>query len=419
MRALPEDRVDNPLLTDQQLDIERRAARLLASPETVAVREAVAARWLDAVKPSPELRAVFDAEFEQVAFCSAMNAFNADPGHPRVHAFGRFAHLDGAMRVPGTKSGNPCPDYVYRFIPVSVEHRYVIEGRLPAQPAVAFEFGLIDAQQVYQGTVSAHELVIDRDGRFRITIDAEPASGRPNHIRSRPGACQVIVRDVLGDVAVHRPYHLRVERAGPGKAPAPRDEDTARRFGLELNKFVDDLAAAIGMSVARREPNRFDNPAFHGDGTFLVTQAYSSGQYRLADDEALVFTLRRGNAAYAVVPATNWWGGVGDFLKHTGTLGTGRAAPDPDGSYTFVLALTDPGVHNWIDPAGQHEGIVYVRWAGFDPGRAVTERPSLQARLVKLDDLPAALPPGSPGITTAARATHRERHRADYLAAMG
>ena len=406
------------IATPDQIAMELAALELLKHPIVQEAQARIGRIWLESKKPSAEQRAIFAREFEQVAFACAINTFNADPYHPKIHAFCRFPHQQAGVAIPGTKVGHPNPDYVYRFIPVNDSASYAISGRVPEHEPAAFEFGVIDQDQVYHGTVSGHELAIGPDGTFTISIDPQPARGRANHIQTRAGACQVIVRDVLGDVARDRPYTLTVERLPQANAPAPIDDDPALRYAAAVHKFIDELDAATAMLIGGRDYNHFQSPALHSDGVYLATQAYAPGRYRIKDDEALVLTLTPGNAGYAVVPISNYWGGVNDFLNHIGCLGTGRAAPNADGSYTFVLSMRDPGVHNWLDPDGQHEGILCIRWVGFDPLRKGPP-PALATRLVKLRDLPGALPAGCLESTAADRIAQLEQHRAAYLGVMG
>src|SRR3546814_17752969 len=58
-----------------------------------------------------------------------------------------------------------------------------------------------------------------------------------------------------------------------------------------------------------------------------------------------------------------------------------------------LIALQDPGVANWIDTAGLHEGWFQIRWQTVPPGGDPTPEP---VRLVKLNELMAALPPRVP-----------------------
>jgi len=61
--------------------------------------------------------------------------------------------------------------------------------------------------------------------------------------------------------------------------------------------------------------------------------------------------------------------------------------------FTYVIAHQDPGVHNWLDTGGLEHTIFGQRWQSF-PGGAAREEPVITSRLVKLDDLDKALPPG-------------------------
>jgi hypothetical protein len=120
-----------------------------------------------------------------------------------------------------------------------------------------------------------------------------------------------------------------------------------------------------------------------------------------------------GGAAYAVAPVNNIWGGLGDYLHHRATIGTGRAAANPDGSYTFVVSLTDPGISNWVDPEGMTEGTMFFRWAGLSADYTGAP-PQLQTQVVPLSDLAHALPPGVPRLDAAGRAKQMEDHVAAY-----
>jgi hypothetical protein len=148
-------------------------------------------------------------------------------------------------------------------------------------------------------------------------------------------------------------------------------------------------------------------------GIYSVAQAYSAGHYCLQDNEAMVITLTLGGAAYAVAPVNNIWGGLGDYLRHRSTIGTGRAAANPDGSYTFVLSLRDPGVANWVDPDGMTEGVMFFRWAGLSPDYAGAP-PQLHTKIVPFADLQSALPKDVPRLDAAGRAQQMEDHLEAY-----
>ena len=408
----------DPLDTPQQRAFELAALGLMRQPAVQAAMDEVAAYWIAQVKPSAAARARFDAEFEQVAFSIAMEALNQDPLYPAIHAFGRFAHTLEGARIPGSKVGNPNPDYIYRFITIDSTSRYLIHGETVGPPPVAAEFSVLTKAQAYLANRSARHIAFDANGRFTLTLDSAPAGERVNHMQTGEGACQVLIRDILSDVAIERPYKLSVERLGPPSRAAFGEADAMACYGAHLKKFVDDLLFIGSRMIFNKPANTFEQPAVHKGGIYSVAQAYAAGHYSLQDKQALVVTLTLGGAAYAVVPVNNVWGGIGDYLNHRSTLGTGRAAPNPDGSYTFVVSLEDPGVANWVDPEGLPDGVMFLRWAGLDPDYTGPS-PQAHTKLVSLSDLERALPPGTPRMDAGARRQQMARHKADYSSWLG
>ena len=91
-----------------------------------------------------------------------------------------------------------------------------------------------------------------------------------------------------------------------------------------------------------------------------------------------------GGAEYFTVPLSNIWGTTLDILDRTGSLNKAQSRPNEDGTYTYVIAGQDPGVHNWIDTGGLPEGILTLRMAEFPEGGArpdlAAHRPGGQAR---------------------------------------
>ena len=74
--------------------------------------------------------------------------------------------------------------------------------------------------------------------------------------------------------------------------------------------------------------------------------------------------------------------------------------PNEDGTYTYVISATDPGVHNWIDSDGLREGILTLRMAEF-PRRRPTEDLGARGRVVE------ARRPRRRGARRCARVTRR------------
>jgi len=408
------------LVTEDQRIVELTAARLRADPRTAAAVDRVARHWIDEMQPNAEHRARFAAEYEQAAFCGFMNAANDDPLYPRLHAFARFAHETDGIAIPATKSAHPNPDYIYRFAPIDGDSRYLLHGKVPESGPLVCEYAMLTAEQVYQKNVSLKDLQIASDGSFTISVDPDPANGRPNHFQADGESFQLLLRDVIGDPATQAPVALRIERIGPPPSRPPRSfEDMLGNVERHILKHVDDLIFVTRNFVLKNPVNVFAAPRIQSQSMYSVAQAYSPGHYRIREDEALVVTLTLGGAAYATVPVSDMWGGLGDILGHQVNLGTPQAAPNPDGSYSFVLATRDPGIANWIDPDGLHEGVIFIRWIGLPPPAEDAPPPMLDVRLVRLDAIEAVLPPGVPRADAGFRRRQLAARRAGYLRVMG
>ena len=65
--------------------------------------------------------------------------------------------------------------------------------------------------------------------------------------------------------------------------------------------------------------------------------------------------------------------------------------------------MEDPGVPNWLDPAGFYQGTVYGRWYDCD------SCPTPTIRRVKASEVRAHLPPDTPIVTAEERAEELSR----------
>ncbi len=409
-----------PLATDDQIAVERLTAQLLRDPRVIQACEDVGRHWQAAISPNAEEKIRFADEARLAYFGFVMHATNDDPLYPRVHAMGRIAHTLDGYDIPAVKCAHPNPDYIYRFVPIDGVSRYLVDGRITRPGPVAFEFAMLTAAQGYQRNMSLSELVVAGDGSFTITVDPDPADGRPNHFQSNAESFQLLIRDVISDAAVQLPIALKVRREGlpPERGPLGF-EDYVARAGQHVRKQIDDLIYVTQKFAGASAANVFAAPEIKQQTMYSAAQAYSAGNFRVADDEALVISLTLGSASYAVVPVTNRWGGLGNFLQKPVSIGTGRARPNPDGSFTFVLAHRDPGVANWVDPDGLHEGIMFIRWIGFKDQAPASAGPSLSVRLLHFSEIETALPSGVPRLTVVERQERQAAWRSHYAAVMG
>jgi len=94
-----------------------------------------------------------------------------------------------------------------------------------------------------------------------------------------------------------------------------------------------------------------------------------------------------------------------DFADRQSSINSAQAALTRGGVFVGVIAHDDPGVANWLDPGGETEGTLALRYL-FPDGV-----PTMQYRTVPRADLDTSLPAETPRITAAARRSALERRR--------
>lgn len=120
--------------------------------------------------------------------------------------------------------------------------------------------------------------------------------------------------------------------------------------------------------------------------------------YDIAPDEALIIDTPPIRARYWGYQLGTIWGQTTDFAYHQSSLNGAQAQADADGHIRVVLSLSDPGVPNWLDPAGIPVGSALLRIYKSEEFAA----PSVTR--VKLANLRRYLPRATPIVTPAQRA---------------
>jgi hypothetical protein len=394
-----------------QYELERRALQLLAHPRVLEAISKGREALVDSLPTvGAESHALLESSCEEIAFFGILNGLNQDRSRPRIHYVERLPSLQDGIRIPGSRGMDDNPDTVYRIIPIDDVSKYILSGKAHADRPVVNDFSILSHDWVTIDNLTKSNLVLGEDRQFEISISPEPSQGRPNHLQSAPGPLQyVLVRDTLADWEKQRPNSLAVRRLGADLAtPPPSERELMESVLFHVTRWFEETIRLhrLGQTLPA---NQLPQPEIRANYGMLVTQAYSVGYFDLQDDQALVITLRAGGARYVTVPVTNVWGITTDPVHHTTTLNTSQAAPNSDGSYTFVLSLTDPGIANWLDSDGLHQGFLFLRWAAFDGPAENAGSPSVQSRLVSLRELRRVLPPETPSVDRA----FREKQLAD------
>lgn len=405
----------SPLVTDDQKALDLKAAQINSNWDYPALKAEAKAAYVAAYLlggsngVSAEAQSRLDNAIDELAFSALQKAVNNDPYFPRVYWLNTPPHSWAGKPIPGGRYSFDNPDNIYRTIPIAGDAQYVITGKRAGVGPTDITFSLISDPNSQQtiAYLSGSDIIVNADGSYTVTVDNQPANGRRNHIQSTSAAKQLFIRNNLGNWNTETPDTLSVKRLG--SVPwyiLPKSNLTigSEAWGNLQESVLTYGVGALGVKTYANPVNTLANPSSSSTLGTLVTQASSFGHFRLADDEALVVTANPGGAGYFVLPVTDSWTVTVDPVRHQSSLNNKQAVLNADGSYTFVISPHDPGVFNWVDTVGQHEGTIMARWQNLPAQRPVTGAAAISAQVVKLDRLSEVLPAGTRYVTPQERA---------------
>ncbi|MBJ7338375.1 hypothetical protein [Mycolicibacterium sp.] len=404
---------DDPVATSSQHDQELAALDLIEHPTVKAAYRSVGETWLGRAKASDAMRARFDDAFAEVMFSAAVWSSNQDKLRPKVSCITRLSHPVAGHSIPGSRWGIDNPDSVYRVIPISGDERYAIRGRVGENRMTENYFTLWDANMGTVAVLNGRTMEVESDGSFTITVDSDPAGDRPNHVQSTPEAQEFYIRDVLLNWDRDDPNHLEVQRLGTEPTVPARTLDEQADATAAMMAHFANFTGKLSHGVYKMAPNQF-NLAWSADKVGAMrNQVYVMGRFELNPGEAFVVDVGDGGAEYFTVPLSNVWGTTLDIVDRTGSLNKAQSVANEDGTYTYVISARDPGVANWIDSDGLHEGILTLRMAEFGP-EGPKEDLGARGRVVRLDDLEREAPTLR-RVSESERAAELANRRAAYL----
>ncbi|WP_186453855.1 DUF1214 domain-containing protein [Denitratisoma sp. DHT3] len=274
---------------------------------------------------------------------------------------------------------------------------YRITGRRGEAPFIEFtvyagKIGL-DSGSAVVGAMTEAELKVDPDGGYELMLSPEPQPG--NWIRTTPEATVLFIRQYTHDWRKTKDATFHIERVGAkGGRPPLTVEEVGRamsRTSVYVARSVNIWKAIVDQRRAA-PPNRFfvfeEEQKQKGEEEapeMPVGHRFSSGYFRLAEDEALVVTFKPAEVPYWGLAITNYWFEPVTYTQHSSHYNNETARYEADGSVRVVIAAKDPGVPNWIDTLGHLEGSMILRWS-----RTRLPVPDLQAQVVKVSTLATA-----------------------------
>ena len=431
----------SPLGTPQQLAAEQQAAATVNTLPVQLMELVLQFGWMSTARqqfslvqgPDQANTAALNEAVDEYAMGAAFEQQLLDPMTPTAVMQVAPPHVWYGQDVGGSRILYDNPDTIYRFMGVNATSSYVITGRFTGQemPADTSFSVLTGLSGTTASVLTGHELVVNPDGSFTISVSGSPTGPGPNHIQLTSDATLIAVRNTLSDWNEQDPMSLSIERVSgppdslfaqlggfdipfigplvtgnplltslvslipplPNLPPLLRGTVTAviMALGLQMESTYISVATTDPTTGQPRQPNVLTNPT--SNAQFLATQLQSAGYFQLNDDQALVSPIDPGNAGYFVVPVTNDWTITNNYWDQQTSLNNAQADKNPDGTYTIVISPTDPGVWNWVSTGGLNQGTIAIRFQDLDPNSSAV--PTVSSQVVPLDQLAGVLPAGT------------------------
>ena len=317
--------------------------------------------------------------------------FQSTPDHPDWMPFEHSVFL-----------AQPNPDAVYYWAPVSGDGVYRITGQRGNAPVVGFAIGnkIIGTADEPGGGFNNYDLDdldIEDDGTFEVVLSSErPAGHSGNWLYLHPEADFILTRQFSYDWGNEDDIRLSIERVDAPAAKPPMTVAETDRLLRELFGGYVRRLSALCLWLTKRARERGVHQMWLNDYSDLGNsgdwpQAYFECAYDLAPDEALIIEseLPEKRVYWNVQVIDALWNQA-ELVHCQTSLNGHQARIDSDGKFRAVLSLKDPGIDNWLDTAGNLQGMLIGRWyrCSSHPVPSVKKVPLAEVR----DHLPADTP---------------------------
>lgn len=328
--------------------------------------------------------------------------FHATPEHP-----------DWAPLWNPVYTLQPNPDDIYLYAPIRGDLRYRVSGNRGTIHILSFTTqrfmsGMVDdiSQIGGHNEIDNTQMVFAPNGDFELIFSVErPVGYAGNWAPIHPEASGMMVRFRSYDWENEIDPVMSIECIEP-VSPKPRltPEEIIARI-REMSKFParktrsyyrmqNGVKERVGFNVF--EPVRYKGA--------LAKQVYWPACFQLDDGEALIIeTDLPERRPYWNIQLNDPYFNALEYVYRLSSLNGHTAKVSTDGKFRAVIALDDPGVPNWLDPAGYGEGGIYGRWYDCDSS------PTPIIKRVKLAELRDHLPADTLAVTPGERAEELRR----------
>ncbi len=318
--------------------------------------------------------------------------FHATPEHP-----------DWAPLWNPVFTLQPNPDDIYLYSPLRGDLHYRVSGNRGTVKILSFTTqrfmsGMVDdiSQIGGHNEIDDSEITFDANGDFELLFSVErPADYSGNWAKIHPEATGMMVRLRSYDWENEIDPRLSIECLDD-VPPKPRLTPQQIIDGIrEMAKFpVRKTRSYYRMQNGVKERvgfNVFEPIRMKGA---LAKQVYWPACFQLDDGEALIIeTELPAKRPYWNIQLNDPLFNALEYVYRLSSLNGHTARVSSDGKFRAVISLVDPGVPNWLDPAGYREGGIYGRWFDCDTN------PTPIIKRVPLAELRNHLPADTPVVT--------------------
>ena len=301
----------------------------------------------------------------------------------------------------------PNPDFIYAWVWVDGAKSYRIRGNRNDTVWGSFQvtsgfWGDPDAKNLSE--VPFEDLDIDAEGSFEITVSAKPQKGNWLPLNADSENNYIFYRRTVVDWENERVAGAHIDLLDDIRRPIHMDEAKLARRIEWAGKTMKNATALYTVGLIQRALDHAGtNKFFCVNGDEFKDSGYNPGAkyfhavYDLSETEALIIETEPADAKYWGVHLTDIWLQSIDFVHHQSSLNASQTKISSDGKIRIVLSLIDPGVENWLDPAGCGYGLIQFRsYYG-------TVVPPMATRVVALSELRCHLPADTATITERTR----------------
>jgi len=400
----------NPIANPDQFAAEAEVRAMWEAPQTHAARAHTAQLWRigHGTDVPPGIEDSFDSAMDGWVTNYLFKAASALPETPRFVRNFMPGYTWRGEDVPDARMGGDNPDNCYRHAAIAHGGRYRVTGQVLADRPAQVSFTLVEnwGTSITVQTVELPGIDVAEDGSFTITIDDQPAAGRPNHLTTNPRVKFLYVRDSMMDWERETPLHLSIERLDtPATAPRSLEErldEALRRVREDTALYYWFFRISAGHAV-----NTMKQPVRSASLGGLVTQASSLGRLHLEGDQAAVIRWTPTGASYNSLQFAMWWYRSIDAHRIQSGLTAAQAERSSDGTITAVVSAEDPGIANWVQTGGLKDLLPMIRWQGLTDSCT----PSHALDIVSLSDVDRLLPTDARRVDATERAAQIARRR--------